>query len=107
MVVDTEYPEALSPELVLVDLESALSAREALDAPEDTLDRILRQSPEPVISYDEAVAAARRRIVELADVEPPTPRRRHQLPKLVGAFATWSVVAIMVVDTGLYRLVPH
>lgn len=119
-------PEVLSPELVLVDPETAPFAREGLRAPGDTLDRILLQrhrrqearahesrpyrpawlpSRHPDGTPDEAAAAALRRIVDLADVEPAVRRRRHRFPKVVGALATWTTVAIMAIETELYRLV--
>lgn len=90
----------LSPELVLVDERAALDARAALPDPGDTLDRILVEAS----TAAREVRAARQRIIELSDAEPPHRRRTYRLPKLVGAFATWAVVAVLAAESRIYTL---
>ena len=86
-------PEIVSPELVLVDPRLATDARGLLSDPDDTVARLEQQSSlysaepplpvesvDPGSSADEEVAAALRRITELAEVEPP---KRRSLRLLV------------------------
>ncbi|MDH4103302.1 MAG: hypothetical protein OEW52_13690 [Thermoleophilia bacterium] len=90
----------LSPELALVDERAAVDARAALSDPSVTLDRILVEAS----ASAREVRAARQRIIELSDVEPPQRRRTYRRPKLVGAFATWAVVAVLVAESRIHTL---
>jgi len=114
--VPTEL-EILSPELVLVDPRLSLHARNLLGEPGDTLVRMGRgptpshgrelesgTNAEPAFSTDEDLGGALRRIMELAEVAPPKPRRRRLLT-LVAGVGTSSAVGLLVLDLqlGLYR----
>jgi len=103
----------VSPELALVDPSLAACARATLPAPGDMLrwDE-LRADPDreqtvSVFAHHVSVmeaerAAALRRITELSEVEPPEPRSRYRVAKLVGAVTTWSAFAILIADLRLY-----
>ena len=91
--------EILSPELVLIDPSLAAQARASLSDPDDVLGRF---GARPAASVGDETAAARRRLIELSVVEPPERRRSFRAPKLAGALATWTLVAMLVVDTQLY-----
>ena len=96
----TSQRHHLSPELALVDERVALDARASLLDPDDTLDRILVEAG----TSAREVAAARKRIIELSDVAPPEYRRTSRLPKLVGAFATWAVVIVLLAESRIYAM---
>jgi hypothetical protein len=94
-------PGALSPELVLVDPRLAAVARASL------LERVDTPAAAELVAASVAAAeieAARRRLVELSVVTPPRPERRLRTTKLVGALATWSLVAVLVAETRAYAL---
>ena len=92
--------EILSPELALVDPDLTMEARAALVAYDETPTR----SETPVSWVDDETLDALQRIVELSDVEPPKRQRRHRSAKLVGATATWGMVAVLIVNTQLYTV---
>lgn len=98
--MSVSWQQHLSPELVLVDEGSADAARAALPDPDDTVDRILVESA----GSAREVSAALQRLTELSEVTPPRRRHTYRLPKLVGALATWSFVAVLLADTKLYAL---
>lgn len=90
----------LTPELVLVDERVARDARASLPDPGDTVDRILVEAS----TSARKISAARQRIIDLSDVELPPRRRTYRLPKLVAAFATWALVAVLVAESRIYTL---
>jgi len=102
--------EAVSPELVLVDPALAVRAhtlrtnRWAFAGEPER--RPVSGGAEDGVLLVRAIhqgerEAALRRIVELADVELPAPKRTFRVPKLVGAFATWAVAGIVAIDAFL------
>src|SRR5712691_4503121 len=101
MAGTVESPEALSPELVLIDPRLAAEARAS--AP-DLQDARIQFRLETADSIAHETDAARRRLIELSLVEPPERRGPLRVTKFAGAVATWTIVAILVVDTQLYTL---
>lgn len=89
----------VSPELVLVDAALAVTARAELGDRPDTLAPLM---PDPGAASARHTAEALRRLTALADLDAPAvPRRRSRTAKVVGAFATWSMVSLLLVHTGL------
>ncbi|MBA2633627.1 MAG: hypothetical protein H0U86_11615 [Chloroflexi bacterium] len=116
-LLTTGRSEVVSPELVLVDPRLAMEARAALQNPHDTFARLEQRlpvgqaTPQAVVpsadrasTTDEEIGAARRRISELSEVEPPT-QRRARLVTLVSVAAAWCAVALLIADLklGLYK----
>jgi hypothetical protein len=112
--------EALSPELVLVDPELAVRAREWLAVPDDTLARLShvpRAGHAPTYStfanggssssFDEAAIAAVRRLAQAslaAPVSEPAaerPRRSRRLVVAAAVFSATSALALFIADLQL------
>jgi hypothetical protein len=88
MLGSAEPPGIVSPELVLVDPRLATDARALLSNPDETIERLeqeaLLDSAEPPAvgesdldpssSAEEEVAAARQRLTERSELEPPEKR---------------------------------
>jgi hypothetical protein len=93
--------QTLSPELALIDPHLAVSARNQLPQPDDTLARL---EPHPTTALDRTREAAVRRLNEYA--APPEElaerRRSYRASKLVGAITTWAIALVLVGDARLY-----
>ena len=103
--------EIVSPELALVDPHLALVARSLLSDSEDMFARLepprrlepvqpplAATKPDRPFSSDEEVGAARRRITELSEVDPPQQRRKLRLVTLVSVSAAWSATVLLIAD---------
>ena len=110
--------EMISPELVLVDPLLATRARALLPNPEDTFARLEQRrqvnrvqpplavsNPDRPLTADEEIGAARRRITELSEMDPPKQRRKLRLVTLVSVSAAWSAIGLLIADLqlGVYQ----
>ena len=109
--------EIVSPELVLVDPLLATSVRSLLPHPGDTLAHLeQRRQPDRVrpplavsnsrrpLTPDEEINAARQRITELSEVNPPKAASEASLVTLVSVAAAWSAIGLLIVlELDLYE----
>jgi len=109
-VLTAGVSEIVSPELALVDPHLALVARSLLSDSEAMFARLepprqlnpvqplAATKPDRPFSSDEEIGAARRRITELSEVEPPRQRRNLRLVALVSVSAAWSATVLLIAD---------
>jgi hypothetical protein len=91
----------LSPELALIDPQLAVSARNQLPQPGDTVARL---KPRLTTALDRTREDAVRRLNECA--APPEElvegRRRYRGLKLIGVITTWVIALVLIGDARLY-----